>query len=247
MNTIFKKVLGTFVEIEDAQDAAPAPTSSNSPLMSGIANITANGKYSPQSTPKPSTAPRTFTSHSSETLEQTVPTSSSDEAKLSQFEEHFHQLMRERNLPGPDFLELLQVMDVLPIDNFEVRLKTAFDTLKIQGVTKEILQSSARVYLDALAADNKSFSDSIKSQSETVVPSKQIEIANNEHRISSIDEQILLLQTERDSLIDLNAQLATEIQESTATIAKAAELYNAAYTKFHQHIQNMLININTLL
>ena len=79
------------------------------------------------------------------------------------------------------------------------------------------------------------------------MPSKQIEIANNEHRISSIDEQILLLQTERDSLIDLNAQLATEIQESTATIAKAAELYNAAYTKFHQHIQNMLININTLL
>lgn len=63
------------------------------------------------------------------------------EADISKFEQHFSKLFDEANLPGPNYYEFWKMMDTLEahIPAEGERMNAVFASLKVQGLSKEVL------------------------------------------------------------------------------------------------------------
>jgi hypothetical protein len=131
----------------------------------------------------------------------TVTYSPSGSQDLEKFRAHFDQLFEQSNLPGPDYFEFSKMVDsmgnALPL---ETRITAAFQGLKIQGLTKEKLLSTAQEYLKILDADAQNFN---KKVSEEVSSKKKLA-----EDIASLIEQ------KRVAI----AQLQKEIEEQTISL-----------------------------
>ena len=115
----------------------------------------------------------------------------------TKFKEHFEKLLREANLPGPDYFEyskMLEAMQAVPDE--QVRFITAFAGLSVQGLDKQKLLSSAGQYLQLLDADAQNFHSSVDAALQEKVVEKKRQLEEKEKRIQQLTQEISALQND---------------------------------------------------
>jgi hypothetical protein len=142
---------------------------------------------------------------------------------FEKFKIHFDQIFDQANLPGPDYYEFSKMVDsmgtAIPL---ETRIFAAFSGLKIQGLTKERLISSASEYIRILDADAINFSKKVQEE----VTSKK----------KSVEETAKLVEQKKQAM----EQLQKEINEHQITINE----YSSIESKMNEKISvyNLALN-----
>jgi hypothetical protein len=186
MANLGKKILSAFVEVSDdknkeAEKPAEAPQS-----------------YSPA---KPAT---TFTG--------TTASNSYASPVNSKFAAYFEKLFQEANIPGPDYFEFSKMIEAMQaVTDEQVRYLTAFAGLKVQGLDKQKLLSTAAQYLQLLDTDATNFHSSVDAALQEKVHEKKRQMEEKDKRIQQLTQEISALQNEL-----LNLQ--SEIKENEAKI-----------------------------
>ena len=140
--------------------------------------------------PKQTEPVATFTS-------TTTNNSYTTQVNSTKFKEHFEKLLREANLPGPDYFEyskMLEAMQAVPDE--QVRFITAFAGLSVQGLDKQKLLSSAGQYLQLLDADAQNFHSSVDAALQEKVVEKKRQLEEKEKRIQQLTQEISALQND---------------------------------------------------
>lgn len=150
--------------------------------------------------------------------------------------------INEANLPGPDYLELLQSAEQMRqyIPDETTRLKAAFGS--IQGMdprmTKEVVLASIDTYLGVIEAERGKAKLRMEKLRKETVEDKVEELKATNLRIEQLREE---LKTLTDKSIDLNSEIQKNTAETTAfeartnaTIDKVTNRLNEDKTRLAQ-------------
>lgn len=141
MPNMFKKALGLFVEF--APDTKPT-----------------NSTWNEDALPMQVKADRNATGFSGPVVGYT------SQKDIDKFEKHFEELFDSANLPGPDYYEFWKMMEALEkaVPDESTRISAVFSTLKIQGLSKEVLINSAEKYLQLVDKDKLEFQQAVNTK-----------------------------------------------------------------------------------
>ncbi len=155
---------------------------------------------------------------------------------------HFDETLREANIQGPDYYELMVAvaeMDYIPDETS--KLKAAFAMLKAQGVTKEKLLSTAKQYLEILSKEYDDFNASAKQKEQKEVGQSRDKITLLENRNEEITRELLSNKSEI-------SELKEKVQNAGSTIALTTtafkNTYNFVVTQIQNHIESITKFIN---
>lgn len=129
--------------------------------------------------------------------------------------------INEANLPGPDYLELLQSAEQMKqyIPDETTRLKAAFGS--IQGMdprmTKDVVLVSIDTYLGVIEAERGKAKLRMEKLRKETVEDKAEELKATNLRIEQLREE---LKTLTDKSIDLNSEIQKNTAETTAFEAR---------------------------
>lgn len=171
-----------------------------------------------------------------------VPTASGDvDTKLVELLE---RKINEANLPGPDYLELLQSAEQMKqyIPDETTRLKAAFGS--IQGMdprmTKDVVLASIDTYLGVIEAERGKAKLRMEKLRKETVEDKAEELKATNLRIEQLREE---LKTLTDKSIDLNS----EIQKNTAETAAFEARTNATIDKVTNRLSEDKVRLAQIL
>lgn len=149
----------------------------------------------------------------------------------NKFLQYFDKLFSEANLPGPDYYEfskMIEAMNAIPDE--KARFCAAFAGLKVQGLDKQKLLSTAADYLKLLDEDASNFNSSIDSALQEKVLAKQKEMEEKARRIQELTGEI----TDLHNKISL---LKAEINENQEKI----EASTSGYRTEGQNMRNRIL------
>ena len=152
--------------------------------------------------------------------------------------------INEANLPGPDYLELLQSAEQMKqyIPDETTRLKAAFGS--IQGMdprmTKDIVLASIDTYLGVIEAERGKAKLRMEKLRKETVEDKAEELKATNLRIEQLREE---LKTLTDKSIDLNS----EIQKNTAETAAFEARTNATIDKVTNRLSEDKVRLAQIL
>ncbi|MEQ1746664.1 MAG: hypothetical protein ABMA02_14630 [Saprospiraceae bacterium] len=149
---------------------------------------------------------------------------------IAKFEQHFAQLFEKANLPGPDYFEFWKTMDTLEshIPDETARMKAVYASLKIQGLNKKTLISTAGQYREAVLADKASFEAAVQKKSEAEIAGRQAETKKIEKEREDKQRMIETLRQEIEAAAVRLAKLQEEIGDEQRKIEVAQRGYLAA-------------------
>jgi hypothetical protein len=159
--------------------------------------------------------------------------------EIEKFIKHFDELFEKANLPGPDYFEfskMVSAMEELP-DN--VKFKSSFIGLKVSGLTKEKLITTAQTYIDFIDADHKNFVIKVNEE----VDKQKNQLIEVEKTINAKNEMIKKLQEE----VGAHIVSMTEIQSTQNKIMEKAEIYKSACEDRKVKIKQDMDKINTYI
>jgi peptidoglycan hydrolase CwlO-like protein len=146
---------------------------------------------------------------------------SSDKGK---FREYFEKLFMEANIPGPDYYEFSKMIEVMQaIPDEKARYAAAFAGLRVQGLDKEKLLSTANEYLRLLDADAVNFNATIDVTLEQKVKAKRNEVDEKNRRIQQLSEEISNLQAAIVTLTQEISESEEKLRVSTSGYSSALE------------------------
>lgn len=152
--------------------------------------------------------------------------------------------INEANLPGPDYLELLQSAEQMKqyIPDETTRLKAAFGS--IQGMdprmTKDVVLASIDTYLGVIEAERGKAKLRMEKLRKETVGDKAEELKATNLRIEQLREE---LKTLTDKSIDLNS----EIQKNTAETAAFEARTNATIDKVTNRLSEDKVRLAQIL
>lgn len=152
--------------------------------------------------------------------------------------------INEANLPGPDYLELLQSAEQMKqyIPDETTRLKAAFGS--IQGMdprmTKDVVLASIDTYLGVIEAERGKAKLRMEKLRKETVEDKVEELKATNLRIEQLREE---LKTLTDKSIDLNS----EIQKNTAETAAFEARTNATIDKVTNRLSEDKVRLAQIL
>lgn len=152
--------------------------------------------------------------------------------------------INEANLPGPDYLELLQSAEQMKqyIPDETTRLKAAFGS--IQGMdprmTKDVVLASIDTYLGVIEAERGKAKLRMEKLRKETVEDKAEELKATNLRIEQLREE---LKTLTDKSIDLNS----EIQKNTAETAAFEARTNATIDKVTNRLNEDKVRLTQIL
>lgn len=162
------------------------------------------------------------------------------DADLSKFEKHFERLFEQANLPGPDYFEFWKTMDTLEahIANEDARMKAVFASLKIQGLSKQILIESAGKYKETILQDKANFESAVQKKSEAEIAGRKDLIQKLQQEHETKIQQIEQLKKEIEAAIQQIDSLSQEIAGEQGKIEAAQRGYLAACSAMVSKIDN---------
>jgi uncharacterized protein YoxC len=183
------------------------------------------------------------------------PASSNDPFKksntedLGKFIEHFNKLLKDANLPGPDYYEFAQVLESDAMKNFDEKTKfsASYASLVSQGLTKEILVSSAKKYIEVIQSDKENFEETLKTKLDSEVGSRQSKIAELQEDIKQKTEQVAEL---TKAIADAQATIQTlngEVEEVSGKIKSNETSFITAGESFVKTINSNIEKITFIL
>ena len=150
--------------------------------------------------------------------------------EVAKFEQHFQQLFEQANLPGPDYFEFWKTMDTLEehIPDESARMKAVYASLKIQGLNKQTLVSTASKYRDVVLLDKANFEAAVQKKSEAEIAGRQAEIKKIEKEREEKSQMIEKLRQEIEASVGRLSTLQEEIAAEQHKIGNAQRGYLAA-------------------
>lgn len=152
--------------------------------------------------------------------------------------------INEANLPGPDYLELLQSAEQMKqyIPDETTRLKAAFGS--IQGMdprmTKDVVLASIDTYLGVIEAERGKAKLRMEKLRKETVEDKAEELKATNLRIEQLREE---LKTLTDKSIDLNSEIQKNTAETTAFEART----NATIDKVTNRLNEDKVRLTQIL
>lgn len=216
----FKKILNEIVVInENPQKATPQPiVAPKTPVEVGIANT------SPGSLPVPSG-----------TIDQ-------------KFLDHFENLLKNINIPGPDYLEFTRAIEGLEEMGFteEQKFRAAWNTFTAMGGSedKKYLIDTAQKYIDSLNQDKNNYLSAIQNRVQVEVGGLNTKLSELENRNQAIADQIAKLQTEVQQNNQEISVINAKISEQTAKITNNKNNYEVTHGRVVGQIQDDVTKIN---
>ena len=171
-------------------------------------------------------------------------TNTSDNQELEKFMEHFEKLFDQANIPGPDYYEFDKMVKLMGNTlSDEVKMPAAFGGLSSQGLTKDILISTANQYISVIEEDQKNFEAKVGNVVSSDIQIKKDNLINLAKTIT--DSQNMIEKLKKDIEDDKNklASLQLEIQNDENKISQKLNSYKIASENKKQQIQN---NINQI-
>jgi len=180
-------------------------------------------------------------------VQQTVV---SPDASLSdKFNKYFNDLFDKSDFPGPDYHEFKRLVEKLMTKGLSepMAIVAAFEALNAQGMTKEVLLSTAQKYIDILSNDTATFTTELKkkeaekvTQKETQISALQLQNDENNRQIAKLTEQI---QTNFKSINDLQNEITVNKQEIHNREVSYSFAQQAFLLKINTDIQKITSNI----
>ncbi|MBC7888224.1 MAG: hypothetical protein H7Z13_10055 [Ferruginibacter sp.] len=203
MSNMFKKALGLFVEFEP-EETKPAPSSW------GDDGLPLQVKHTTKIT--------------------ATATAFINQNDLDKFEKHFEELFDKVNLPGPDYYEFWKMMEALEaaVPDETVRMNAVFSTLKIQGLSKEMLIDSAEKYLQVVDKDKQEFQNAVNTKVLGEIEGRKASMAELEKRNNTNNEMIQKLTKEINENQQKITSLKKEVIDEEAKINSNKNGYNIA-------------------
>ncbi len=157
------------------------------------------------------------------------------------FTEHFDNLFKDANLPGPDYYEFSKMTDAMQgITNEQARYSAAFAGLEVQGLHKQKLLQSAQHYVQLIEEDAAAFNDSIHNAFEEKVSKAKSEIEEAKSEMNKLSQQIQKLQHQVETQTAEMAESETRLRNSQRGYAIASQRCKqkllADIDKINQHI-----------
>ena len=136
----------------------------------------------------------------------------------------------ERNLPGPDFLELKQNASALANLglSIEKQYEGAFNVLKTQypDFDKQTIINSIDKYISFVIEEQENGKQQCAKKREDAIGTKQTRVAQLTENSQDILKKIDALKTEYDNVLKSIDTLNTEIENSTAELNRQEQLFN---------------------
>lgn len=229
MSNMFKKALGLFVEFEPE---APKPVDSS---------------WGDDGLPLQVKPTKNFTSHSTTTTG--LAKGLINQNDLDKFEKHFEELFNKVNLPGPDYYEFWKMMETLEaaVPDETVRMNAVFSTLKIQGLSKEMLISSAEKYLHVVDKDKQEFENAVNTKVLGEIESRKSSVEELEKKNKADDELIQKLTKEINDNLQKIIALKKEVIDEEAKINSNKNGYNIACDAMMAKLGSDIQKIKTTL
>jgi len=202
----------------------------------GLAKFEEENQEKPQAKTATNTTP---------VVENTVTTSipvttyanPSDEIK-----QHLKALLEERNLPGPDYLEFnktqLSMANIIPVQ--EIRYKASFSALQAQGLTKDVLLSSAAKYKNILSEELNNFDAVFKQQYSESVETLNTQIAQKQQEALDLSNQLMKLQAEVE-------EMKIQARNSESNLTTRRNEFASGVKLLQQEIDDEVQKINNTL
>jgi hypothetical protein len=234
--SIFKKALGLFVEFEDEEPKAANPNSS----------------WSEDGLPiqvKPKARATSSYDNSNLPANAIVSRATLSQGDIDKFEKHFEDLFNNVNLPGPDYYEFWKMMETLEaaVPDEAVRMNAVFSTLKVQGLTKETLVSSAEKYLQVVDKDKLEFQSAVGSKVMGEIEGRKNSITALEEKNKQNAELIQKLTAEINDNTQKITSLKKEVIDEEAKINNNTNGYNIACDAMLAKLSSDIQKIKTSL
>lgn len=157
--------------------------------------------------------------------------------------------LEANNMEGFDYLEFRQALLSLEAMKFDeaTRFKSAFAMATTMKVTPDQLVRSAKVYLDVLDKENKSFTESLRDQEETQVKSREERIAEIEHAITEQQAEIEKLMTQITISKQESDRISSELVEVHEKIKVTKTLFESTFSYLYGRISTDIQKMNQYL
>jgi hypothetical protein len=207
MSNMFKKALSLFVEFEPEETESPKNSdwgNDGLPIQRNHSNISSANKFS---------------------LNNNI-----SQQDFDKFEKHFEDLFDKANLQGPDYYEFWKMMETLEVavPDEKVRMSAVFASLKVQGLNKEMLVSSAETYHKILEKDKLDFQNAVNTKVSAEIEGRKSSIENLEKKNIANAELIQNLTKEINANIEKMTALKKEVIDEEAKINSNKNGYNIA-------------------
>ena len=169
--------------------------------------------------------------------------------EAEKFEKYFDNLFEKANFPGPDYFEFYKTMEMLEahIADEKARLSATFASLSIQGLTKDILISTANKYKTIIENDQLNFDKALNDKLKAEVGQRQIQLQNLDKKIKSNSEQIQLLTKEISDSQILIGKLKTEVMDQENKLTNNKNGYQVACQAILNKINKDIVEIQSTL
>lgn len=176
----------------------------------------------------------------------TVQVNEVDEAGLK----HLWEVLADRNLPGPDYLEIRNFSESLRAtgDPIEKRMQAAFLMLKAQhpGFSKNVLLKSIETYRAFISEEKQDGQSQFEAKRLEKIGNKESIISNTELEIEKRLNQIEELKKSVEEMRSSINSIKQEIQVSTEEINKEEQKFKATFDFFMSVLDNDVKIINNL-
>jgi uncharacterized protein YukE len=232
----------------EKKEVNPAPTNHQEPEPARISfsrRLSTSGESAGGSTPSPRST-------------EYISTSKEDKEK---FNRHFDEVISGANLPGPNYFTFAQMLGEMGDLPDAAKYKAAFAALKVQGVSRDKLISTAKAYLDILDQDNSGFKSAVE-QSTTEhageIQSIEKSVTDAQQAIKDIkaatEAEIERLQRDCDTKVKtLQDQIKTNqakvapLEEEIDKVQNKVRSYDQACQQYKASIQDDINKINTFI
>lgn len=153
--------------------------------------------------------------------------------------------LEANNMDGFDYLEFRQALLSLESMQFDeaTRFKSALAMASTMKVTQDQLVRSAKVYLDVLDKENKSFTEALRVQEETQVKSREASVASIEQSISQHQDEIERLMAQiahsKQESDKINKELLEVHEKIKVTKSLFEKTFSYLYGRINTDIQKM--------
>lgn len=144
------------------------------------------------------------------------------------------QSIIDKNLPGPDYLELRNSISTSKIASLPIseqqKVETAFSMLSMTNpsFTKDMLLQSIDQYIDILEQEKNAGLAECSQQRKMQIDGKKTEIANLNKELDNIESEIQKLSQQKEAIAKAIHTKSSEIQASEASITKQENIFVTA-------------------
>lgn len=171
MSSLAKRILSTFVELDDSSEKKPEQPAASVAAPSAPRNTDA------------------------------VTSTSTVVFASDKFKVYFDNLFKDTNFPGPDYFEFSRMMEAMSaIPDEKTRFISAYAGLSLQGLDKDKLLKTASQYLQVIDNDAKNFQATVDKALQEKVIGKKKEMEDKARRIQELAKEINDLNTKMEAL-----------------------------------------------